>query len=318
MVFELIGYPYGKLIDVSLWSAEADARLRREMMAWLTVRSNDGADALTYSEISRFTFEGERFPLLDLRRGIRKPAMLTSALSIKTVFRPEGLDRPYEDRVGPDGLIRYKWREGDPDQSENRALRTAMLHELPLVWFFGVARSTYLPVFPVYLLREEPEQQQFVVDAVSGGSLSPDSPLEGTLRRYIRVETNRRLHQPIFRAQVIQAYATRCAVCALGHSELLDAAHIVPDKHPSGIAAVRNGLALCKIHHAAFDANILGVRPDLVVQIRDDLLTEVDGPMLQHGLKERHGKRLMVLPRSRLAQPDPELLRMSFDRFLAG
>jgi putative restriction endonuclease len=118
-----------------------------------------------------------------------------------------------------------------------------------------------------------------------------------------------------FRATVMRAYNTQCAVCALRHGQLLDAAHIVPDSHEQGIASVRNGLALCKIHHAAFDAKILGIRPDMVVQIRADLLDEIDGPMLEHGLKERHNQRLMVLPRVRAEQPDRSLLEIGYERF---
>jgi putative restriction endonuclease len=189
---------------------------------------------------------------------------------------------------------------------------------LPLIWFFGVGTALYLPTFPVFIVGEEREELQFSVDAVSGGSLRPESPLEETLRRYITVETKRRLHQPIFRATVMRAYETRCAVCALGHSPLLDAAHIVPDRDEGGIAAVRNGLALCKIHHAALDARILGVRPDYVVEIKADLLEEIDGPMLKYGLQERHGQSLMVLPRSRRERPDVSLLEQSYTSFLAG
>ncbi|WP_307828666.1 HNH endonuclease [Antrihabitans sp. YC2-6] len=131
-------------------------------------------------------------------------------------------------------------------------------------------------------------------------------------------EAKQRLHQPVFRATVIRAYGMRCAVCALGHGELLDAAHIVPDSHEAGIASVRNGLALCKIHHAAFDTHILGITPDLVVEIRQDLLAEIDGSMLQHGLKERHGEMLMVPPGLRNEQPDRKLLEMTYQRFLSA
>ena len=81
---------------------------------------------------------------------------------------------------------------------------------------------------------------------------------------------------------------------------------------------VRNGLALCKIHHAAYDCHVLGVRPDLVVEIRADLLEEVDGPMLEHGLKGRHGERLMVLPAMRAERPDPELLGRRYREFRAA
>ena len=63
-----------------------------------------------------------------------------------------------------------------------------------------------------------------------------------------------------------------------------------------------NGLALCNIHHAAFDASILGVRPDYVVEIRSDVLTEIDGPMLKYGLQASHGERLFV-PRSTPSSP---------------
>lgn len=124
---------------------------------------------------------------------------------------------------------------------------------------------------------------------VARGLVSPGTQIDENIRRYIVRTTRQRLHQPVFRATVLRAYQTRCAVCALGHASLLDAAHIVPDHEYGGIAAVRNGLALCKIHHAAFDNFVLGIRPDLVVEIRADLLVEIDGPMLEHGLKGRHG-----------------------------
>lgn len=104
-------------------------------------------------------------------------------------------------------------------------------------------------------------------------------------------------------------------VCALRHHQLLDAAHIVPDREEAGVAALRNGPDLCKIHHAAYDSHVLGIRPDLVVEIRADLLDEVDGPMLEHGLKGRHGQPLLRLPRARAEYPDPDLLERRYTRF---
>ena len=250
------------------------------------MRTNDGAESLLSTEIGQFRFRGEPMPLMDLQGGIRKPAVLEAALSFRTVYRPEGADRPYEDAVGPDGLIRYKYRGTDPEHADNRAFRVAMTDGLPLIWFFGVGPGQYLPTYPVYIVAEERDQLQFVVDAVSEGRLEEVRSIEESLKCYITVETKRRLHQPIFRATVIRAYGTRCAVCALGHGQLLDAAHIVPDRDERGIASVRNGMALCKIHHAALDAHILGIRPDHVVEIRADLLHEVDGPMLKPLIKK--------------------------------
>ncbi|HEY8827813.1 MAG TPA: HNH endonuclease [Jatrophihabitantaceae bacterium] len=293
-----------------------DSRLRREAMAWLTVRTNDGADSISSEELREFAIDGRRFLLMDRQRGIRKPAELSAALSIRTVYAPSAEKRPYDDDVGEDGLLRYKWRGDDAGQAENRALRAAMEQRVPLIWFFGVGQARYQPIFPIFLVAEERDHHQFVVDLDVVRDLAvPASPLEGQLRRYVMRETRQRLHQPVFRASVLRAYETRCAVCSLRHSELLDAAHIVPDRDEGGIAAVRNGMAMCKIHHAAYDSLILGVRPDLVVEIRADLLAEIDGPMLQHGLKGRHGQQLMVLPRGRVEQPDPHLLEISYARF---
>jgi hypothetical protein len=66
-------------------------------------------------------------------------------------------------------------------------------------------------------------------------------------------------------------------------------AAVVPDGHPLGEPVIPNGLALCKLHHAAFDAYIIGVTPDLEVTVRLDVLQEIDGPMLQHGLQGLRG-----------------------------
>jgi putative restriction endonuclease len=95
---------------------------------------------------------------------------------------------------------------------------------------------------------------------------------------------------------------------------LLDAAHILPDRDPRSDPFVRHGLALCKLHHAAFDSNILGIRPDLGVEIRDDILHEIDGPMLLHGLQGLHGTAIFVPPAPRL-QPDPEFLATRYELF---
>ncbi|MGJ0119620.1 HNH endonuclease [Williamsia sp. MIQD14] len=296
------------------------AQLRIDAMDWLRVRSNDGDAILTSEDLLEFRFRGEPFRLMDAQRGIRKPRQFDSALSIRTVYRPEGYERPYEDTAGSDGLIRYKWRGTDPGHPENIALRRALEEREPLIWFFGVGIAQYKPIFPLYVFDEEPDRHQFllVTDGVRE-LVTTGSPIEEHLRKYVVAEVRRRLHQPVFRASVMRAYRSRCAVCALGHAELLDAAHIVPDSEPEGIAAVRNGLSMCKIHHAAFDSSILGIEPSsLKVEIRSDLLTEIDGPMLQYGLKERHGQRLMVLPSKRVEQPDKELLAAAFERFNAA
>ena len=191
-----------------------------------------------------------------------------------------------------------------------------MQRRLPLIWFWGIAPGVYKAIFPVYLVEEEVERRQFVVATDGLQNIeSTGLSMDEVTRRYARAETWRRLHQPVFRGMVMQAYETQCAVCRLRHSRLLDAAHIVRDRDEHGIASVRNGLAMCKIHHAAYDTGILGISPDYEVAIREDILEEVDGPILEHGLKRLHGEQLRVIPRSRAARPSPELLQIHFEEF---
>ena len=124
-----------------------------------------------------------------------------------------------------------------------------------------------------------------------------------------------RLHQPAFRARVISAYETKCAICRLGHGRLLDAAHITPDNDEDSSTSVTNGLSLCKIHHTAYDINIVGIDPDYTVHVRPDILSEKDGPMLEHGIREMDSEKLWV-PRSTDERPDKVRLEKRFKDFL--
>ena len=128
-------------------------------------------------------------------------------------------------------------------------------------------------------------------------------------------EARYRLHQQRFKLDVMRAYRHRCAICTLRERELVQAAHIVPDIEAEGIAAVVNGLALCAIHHLAFDRNLLGIDPTGVVHIADRLLREIDGPMLKTGLQGFHGAPI-ARPRRPEDRPDPARLETRFERFL--
>jgi putative restriction endonuclease len=77
---------------------------------------------------------------------------------------------------------------------------------------------------------------------------------------------------------------------------------------------VRNGLALCKLHHAAFDRHILGIRPDLVIEVRHDILDEIDGPMLRRGLQGFNGERIHAQRAAEL-RPAEDFLAERFELF---
>ena len=103
-------------------------------------------------------------------------------------------------------------------------------------------------------------------------------------------------------------------MCRLRRRELLTAAHILPDGHPRGEPVVPNGLALCGLHHTAFDRYVLGIRPDLTVELSLGLLRDHDGPMLQHGLLGFHGSRITV-PHAGHLRPNPDFLAERYELF---
>jgi putative restriction endonuclease len=291
--------------------------VREAMFAHLRALVEQSSDGyLSWQQTAEFSFAGETIALRQTRgRGIHKPRQLDAALSITTAFTGFGRQPPYEDSMGEDGYPRYKYEGTDPNLSTNRALRTAMEFKLPLAYFIGVRRGVYEPVSPVYIAGEVPMQHEFVLSFTRSEVGLDLTTLTAPEKVYAARLTKQRLHQPLFREQVLHAYSSSCAVCRLRHPELLDAAHIVGDAEDGGDPVVTNGMALCKIHHAAFDRNFLGITPKHEVRINQRLLDEVDGPMLKHGLQEMHGTTISV-PRSRAAKPDPERLERRYAKFL--
>jgi putative restriction endonuclease len=103
-----------------------DTQVRLRAFAFLEEQQKLHGDALPRSVLEKgFDFEGTRVPLIG-PQGIFKPAVLDLPLSFTTVPIVEGQPRPYEDEVGDDGLIRYRYRGTDPQHRDNVGLRTCL------------------------------------------------------------------------------------------------------------------------------------------------------------------------------------------------
>lgn len=298
-----------------------DSRVRAAAFDWLAEQVGVHGDVLPRNILAHgFVLDASRIPLVG-PQGIFKPRVLRDApLSITTA--PEG---PYDDAFGRDGLLRYRYRGKDQDHPDNRGLRLAMEWRLPLIYFHGIVPGKYVATWPVFVVKDNPAKLFFSVavdDAMHMG-LSVDrahthglvSEDTDTARRmYITATFRQRLHQRAFRERVLDAYRRQCSFCRLRHEELLDAAHIIPDTEPKGEPVVRNGLSLCKLHHAAFDRHFVGLRPDYIVEVRPDILREHDGPTLVHAIQALHGAAI-TLPRQSALQPSRELLEIRYERF---
>lgn len=284
-----------------------ELEVRRSAMTYVSECSASSGGVVTRTQLEAFAYQGEQLKLIDQGRGIRNPRQLEGTLSILS-----SLTGPYMDVSTADGLWRYAYRNGPAQGSDNRKLRRAYELGLPIILLQKIADAVFVPTFPVYVVDDVQEDRYFEI-AVDESLRFVRREDSLDVREYAERLTRLRLHQPVFRARVLRAYAVACAICRLRHVDLLDAAHILPDGE-GGQPVVPNGLALCKIHHAAYDRQIIGVRPDYVVEVRSDVLKEIDGPMLQYGLQAVHGWRL-ALPNRRADRPDTDLLARRYRSF---
>lgn len=291
---------------------ESERALRQIIISELAGRLTETDLTITRDELSSFPIgSGRSVRLVDTTRGIRNPVELQATLSV--VSDPKG---PYNDRYDEAGLFRYSYRAGSIE-GDNTKLRRAMELQLPIILLRKIRRGLYMPVLPVYVVDDDLSKREFVLvldeDLLE---LVRDPSVDQSLqRRYAERAAWVRLHQPEFRIRVLSAYRTLCTVCRLRRRVLLDAAHITKDRDERGDPVTSNGLSLCKIHHAAYDQDLLGITPDYQVRINTELLEEIDGPMLQHGLKEMHGTAITV-PRRPADRPDRERLDLRYSEFL--
>ena len=277
-------------------------------MEHLSARVAHNGGVITRRELESFDFQGADHRLIDISRGIWNPKAHSVTMSI--VSKPNG---PYEDEDIEGGLLKYRYRAGSIE-GDNRKLRAATNTGIPLILLRWIANGIYVPVFPVFVVEDDPINKWVLIALDEPIRLLSETPDETVDQRsYAQRLAKVRLHQSEFRGRVMLAYNKTCAVCELKHPELLDAAHIIPDGQPNGLPIVTNGLALCKIHHVSYDQNFLGIDADYKVHINRQILKEVDGPMLKYGIQEMHG-RLIRLPISPSNQPDRERLS---ERFLA-
>jgi len=303
-----------------------DAQIRMAAFNALLV----GRGALLWAEIERgFGVPGFIEPIRFAGRatGIFKPKEMTSILSVKTVMPRQGRKIWYKDQIeGRDAIyagdtsIKYAFKGDDPASWENILLRQAAENQTPLIYFAAVAPTVYSALYPAFLTDWDPERLEtsivFSMPKAQGQSLVfPKSEIE---RRYRLAEVKQRIHQAEFREAVLDAYGNRCAITGLPVRDLLDASHIVPDGDEDwGQPVIPNGLPLTKVHHAAYDAKLIGIDADGVVHVSGRLMADCSDPGLAKVMTAMKGLRIRN-PKLLEDRPDRERLAMRFEKYLAA
>lgn len=119
-------------------------------------------------------------------------------------------------------------------------------------------------------------------------------------------ESKRRARDSAFSRLVKKAYDETCAVCGStretpdGRPEV-EAAHIYP-REENGSDDVRNGIALCRLHHWAFDSGWLSLTDDYEILVAD--ASDRDG---YYEFKQLEGEQIR-LPDDEKLHPDPLFL----------
>lgn len=291
---------------------EFDARVRAAAIAFVQREALRSGGVIAWRTLQvGVTVEGRPIPLVSMQ-GIFKPRVLELPLTLRTAAPRPDQPPPYDDDT-TGYLLRYAFQKDDAGgRRQNALLRRVMDAGLPLIYLFGLEQGHYLPIAPVWIIDHDPLARMATLSESPAGlvSVGAEEP-----RRYAVRPIRTRVHQARFRHRVLTAYASSCALCRLRRPELVDAAHIVPDAEEAGVPVVANGLALCRIHHAAYDADLVGIRPDLGVEVNQEVLDEADGPMLRVGLQDLHGQRLAITPSRPADRPDPDRLEVRYARF---
>lgn len=236
-------------------------QLRSAAIAFVRALSERYA-AVPRSELVQFRFRGQPVHLSS-QQGIFKPKELELPLSIRTA-----IGSPYADETVDGERVRYNYAVPSREY-DNDGLKRCRDFGVPLIYFHQV-KAKPNPEFyifaPVFIAGWDDVTRTFVVDlsermTVEMDTIVAERPevtyLAHLQKGYVETRVERRLHQARFRNEILRAYRDRCAVCVLRLRPLLDAAHVVPDTAPTSLLTTNDGLALCALHHRAFDARIL-------------------------------------------------------------
>jgi len=156
------------------------------------------------------------------------------------------------------------------------------------------------------MIDASPEEQRAFIDE----SQTSDQ----AARRVELIETLRRHRDARFRPAVLQAYRFRCAVCDTA-LKLVDAAHIIPVSHPLGTDEVTNGVALCRLHHGAYDNGLLGIQSTYRIILNPDAINRLERADLNAGLAvfRKALPAQITPPRVPEVRPDPNHLRIGLE-----
>jgi putative restriction endonuclease len=203
-------------------------------------------------------------------------------------------------------------REGTLEEASQRGLafQSRGNNEIAVAFAPDQFMNYALQQRPLHLFRR-PTEVALLETASTGEEPTPDDieivPRE---RREVVRTVSEWSRRRDFRIRVLNAYGHRCALCQV-QLELVQAAHIIPVGAPGSNDLTSNGLALCLLHHGAYDDSLVGVREDYHIIANTAKLEELQRKDLASGehLLQSLVCSTILLPSNRTDWPRPEFLR---------
>jgi putative restriction endonuclease len=152
-----------------------------------------------------------------------------------------------------------------------------------------------------------PAESEILADATRGAAVDLDR-VAGDGRREAVRKVLERVGQGNFRLRVLSVYDYCCALCDV-QLDLVEAAHIVPVQI-GGDNRTSNGLALCSLHHAAYDRALVGITPDYRTRTNPDYIRRLRTIDRFRGVEafRENLRDVIIVPDREQDRPDPDAL----------
>ena len=128
-------------------------------------------------------------------------------------------------------------------------------------------------------------------------------------RQYAVISTKRALRDISFRQRVLTVYGYACAMCGL-QLKLVDAAHVLPVLDPESTDETSNGIALCSLHHRAYDNGFATFGADYRIYLNEAMVGELKARGLDGKLDRFHNnlRPFIALPPDKRDYPAPAFI----------
>jgi putative restriction endonuclease len=162
---------------------------------------------------------------------------------------------------------------------------------------------------------QQPSEMQVLEEVVAAESLSEQllQTLPAARQTVVRAVTIRQ-RESSFRSRVLDAYEHACAICDL-QLDLLEAAHIIPVYSDESNDLTSNGLALCALHHKAYDLALLRVDENFRIFPNERKIESLrrKGHLGGLALFQQALREEIRLPAEAINRPRPEYLRRGLE-----